>query len=210
MFMTEIEKKMLKGTTTVGVTFSHGVVIAADKRATYGNFIAAKEVEKIHMIDDKMAMSIAGGVGDAQTLLRYIKAELELYKYSNGGSMNVQGAATLLANILQGNKYFPYLVQLIVAGVDEKPRIFDLDPFGGLLEEKYVSTGSGSVVAYGILDEMYKDGLTENEAIRVAAKAVAAAMKRDNATGEGIDLISITADKVKRLTKEQVQTHLNG
>lgn len=208
--MSDEEKKILKGTTTVGVTFSNGIVIAADKRATYGSFIASKEVEKIHMIDDKMAMSIAGGVGDAQTLVRFIKAEVELYKYSNGENMTVQGAATLLANILQGNKYFPYLVQLIVAGVDEKPRIFDLDPFGGLMEEKYVSTGSGSVVAYGILDEYFKEGLSENEAIKVAAKAVAAAMKRDNATGEGIDLITITGDKVKRLTKDQVQTFLNG
>ncbi len=208
--MSDEEKKMLKGTTTVGITFNGGVVVAADKRATYGTFIAAKEVEKVHMIDEKMAMSIAGGVGDAQTLLRFIKAEIELYKYMNGQNMTVQGAATLLSNILQGNKYFPYMVQLIVAGIDEKPRIFDLDPFGGLLEEKYVSTGSGSVVAYGILDEMFKENMSENDAIRVAAKAVAAAMKRDNATGEGIDLLLITSDKVKRLTKDQVQTYLNG
>jgi proteasome beta subunit len=210
MKMSDEEKKILKGTTTVGLTFNNGVILAADKRATYGTFIAAKDVEKIHMIDDKMAMSIAGGVGDAQSLVRFIKAEVELYKYTNGENMTVQGAATLLANILQGNKYFPYLVQLIIAGVDEKPRIFDLDPFGGLLEEKYVSTGSGSVVAYGILDEMYKDNLSENEAIKVAGKAVAAAMKRDNATGEGIDMILISGDKVKRLTKDQVQTYLTG
>ncbi|MEK6953582.1 MAG: archaeal proteasome endopeptidase complex subunit beta [Candidatus Micrarchaeota archaeon] len=208
--MSDEEKKIFKGTTTVGVSFNGGVVVAADKRATFGSFIASKDVEKITMIDDRMAMTIAGGVGDAQALVRFIKAEVDLYKYTNGQNMTVQGAATLLANILQGNKYFPYLVQLIIAGVDEKPRIFDLDPFGGLMEEKYVSTGSGSVVAYGILDDMFKDGLTENEAIKIAAKAVAAAMKRDSATGEGIDLISITSDKVKRLTKDQVLTVLNG
>ncbi|MBI5224590.1 archaeal proteasome endopeptidase complex subunit beta [Candidatus Micrarchaeota archaeon] len=208
--MSDESMKVLKGTTTVSLSFNGGIVIAADKRATYGTFIAAKEVEKVHMIDDKMAMSIAGGVGDAQSLLRFIKAEIELYKYTNGQNMPVQGAATLLANILQGNKYFPYLVQLIVAGVDDKPRIYDLDPFGGLIEEKYVSTGSGSVVAYGILDEFYKDNLGENDAIRIAAKAVAAAMRRDSATGEGIDLILITQDKVKRLTKDQLQTFLNG
>ncbi|MEK6843466.1 MAG: archaeal proteasome endopeptidase complex subunit beta [Candidatus Micrarchaeota archaeon] len=208
--MSDESMKVLKGTTTVSLAFNGGIVIAADKRATYGTFIAAKEVEKVHMIDDHMAMSIAGGVGDAQSLLRFIKAEIELYKYTNGQNMPVQGAATLLANILQGNKYFPYLVQLIVAGVDDKPRIYDLDPFGGLIEEKYVSTGSGSVVAYGILDEFYKDNLGENDAIKIAAKAVAAAMRRDSATGEGIDLILITADKVKRLTKDQLQTFLNG
>ncbi|MFH1200420.1 MAG: proteasome subunit beta, partial [Candidatus Micrarchaeota archaeon] len=149
------EIKPMKGTTTVGVTFKDGVVIAADKRATMGTFIAAKGVEKIALIDDSLALTIAGGVGDAQQLVRWLRAESELYKYGNGKSMTVQGAATLLANILQGNKYYPYLVQLIVAGFDSKPRLFDLDPFGGLLEEKYVSTGSGSVVAYGVLDEFF-------------------------------------------------------
>ena len=138
----DIEKEKLKGTTTVGVTFRDGVILAADKRATYGTFIAAKDVDKIQVIGPNMAMTIAGGVGDAQTLVRLIKAELELYKYSQGERMTVQGAATLLANVLQGNKYFPYLVQLIIAGFDSAPQLFDLDPFGGLIKEKYNSTGS--------------------------------------------------------------------
>jgi len=205
--MDEAQKpKYMKGTTTVGMVFDGGVVIAADKRATMGTFIASKDVEKIHMIDDRMAITMAGGVGDAQSLVRMIKAELEIYKYTNGVSMTVNGTATLLANVLQGNKYYPYLVQLIVGGYDKSPRIFDLDPFGGLMEEKYVSTGSGSVVAYGILDEMYKDGMSEQEAMKVAAKAINAAMKRDNATGEGIDLITISKDRVRRLSKEEVNT----
>ena len=198
------EKNILKGTTTTALVFKDGLAIAADKRAVMGTFIAAKEVEKVHMIDDKMAMSIAGSVGDAQALVRYVKAEIDLYKFSNGVALTVQGTATLLANILQGSKYFPYIVQLIVAGYDSKPRIFDLDPFGGLLEERYVSTGSGSVVAYGILDEMFKENLGEAEAVKIAVKSVNAAMKRDNATGEGIDLVSITSDRVKRYSKEQV------
>lgn len=200
--------KPLKGTTTVGIAFKDGVVIAADKRATMGTFIAAKTVEKIALVDDQLAVTIAGGVGDAQNLVRWLKAEAELYKYGNGRAMTVQGAATLLANILQGSKYFPYLVQLVIAGYDSKPRLFDLDPFGGLLEEKYVSTGSGSVVAYGILDDAYKEDMGEEEAVKIAAKAVNAAMKRDNATGEGIDLLVITKSKAKRLSPEQVNALL--
>ncbi len=199
------EKKFLKGTTTVGITFPHGVVIAADKRATMGTFIAAKEVEKIFAVDERTAMTIAGGVGDAQNLVRWLKAELELYKYTNGHAMPVQGAATLMANILQGNKYFPYLVQLIVAGYDEAPHLYDLDPLGGLLEERYTSTGSGSVVAYGLLDEHYRDNLSEEEAVKLAAKSVYAAMKRDNATGEAVDVMLITKQKLERLAPERVQ-----
>ncbi|MFH0973682.1 MAG: archaeal proteasome endopeptidase complex subunit beta [Candidatus Micrarchaeota archaeon] len=202
--MTETEKTFLKGTTTVGITFNGGVVLAADKRATMETFIAAKEVDKIHVIGDKIAMTLAGSVGDAQALVRMMRAEIELYKYSKGSDITVSGAATLLANVLQGNKYYPYLVQLIIAGFDEKPRLFDLDPLGGLLPEKYVSTGSGSITAYGLLDENYKEGMAEGEAVRLAAKAVAAAMKRDNATGEGIDVVVITGKGSRRILKNEV------
>lgn len=201
----EWEQQKLKGTTTVGITFKDGVILAADKRATYGSFIAAKDVDKVHVVSDNMAMTIAGGVGDAQTLVRITKAELELYKYSNGENMTVQGAATLLANILQGNKYYPYLVQLIVGGYDSSPRLFDLDPFGGLIPERYTSTGSGSVVAYGLLDEHFKEGMTRDEAIKLAVKAVSAAIKRDSATGEYVDVVCITKNETKRYTKEEVK-----
>jgi proteasome beta subunit len=201
--MSETEKKFLKGTTTVGVTFNGGVVLAADKRAVMETFIAAKEVDKIHLIGDKIALTLAGSVGDAQSLVRMMRAEIELYKYSKGSDITVAGAATLLANILQGNKYFPYLVQLILAGYDDKPRLFDLDPLGGLLPERYVATGSGSITAYGLLDENFRDGLNESDAVRLAAKAVAAAMKRDNATGEGIDVVVITRSGARRIPKSE-------
>ncbi|MFQ5405543.1 MAG: archaeal proteasome endopeptidase complex subunit beta [Candidatus Micrarchaeia archaeon] len=204
------EKKIMKGTTTVGIVFDNGVVLAADKRATMGTFIAAKDVEKIQPVSDRLALTMAGSVGDAQQLARVLKAEAELYKYSRGRELTVQGASTLLANVLQGNKFFPYLVQIIVAGVDSKPRLFDLDPFGGLLEENYVSTGSGSVVAYGVLDEHFKKSMNEEDALRLAAKAVNAAMKRDNATGEGIDLVAITQNGLKRVPKDQVDQKINS
>ncbi len=204
----EIEKKILKGTTTVGVTFDGGVVVAADKRATMGTFIANKGVDKIHLVSDRVALTIAGGVGDAQSLVRILRAELELYKYNKGSPLSVEGAATLLSNILQGNKYFPYFVQLIVAGYDSQPRLFDLDIFGGMLPDKYVSTGSGSVVAYGILDDYYTDGIKKDDAVSLAVRAVNAAMKRDNATGEGIDVLVLTKDGAKRLPQGEVNALL--
>jgi proteasome beta subunit len=192
----------LKGTTTVGVVFDKGVILAADKRATMGYFIAAKDTDKVLAVSDKMAITIAGGTGDAQSLVRLLRAELELYKYSRGSPLTVEGAATMLANILQGNKYFPYFVQLILGGYDTAPRLFDLDLVGGLISEKYTSTGSGSPVAFGLLDEFYKDGMQKDEAMRLAVKAVNAAMKRDTPTGEGVDLVCITKDGMKRYSRE--------
>ncbi|MFA6329563.1 MAG: archaeal proteasome endopeptidase complex subunit beta [Candidatus Micrarchaeia archaeon] len=199
------EPKPLKGTTTVGIVFDKGVVLAADKRATMGTFIAAKEVQKIHLIADRMALTMAGGVGDAQQLARLLRAELELYRHGRRAPMTVQGAATLLSNILQGSKYFPYYVQMIIAGVDTKPKLYDLDPFGGLLEENYVSTGSGSVVAYGVLDEDFRKDMNQEEATRVAARAVSAAMRRDSATGEGVDVLVITKDSAKFVSPADVK-----
>lgn len=198
------EPKFRKGTTTVGLVFKDGVVVAADKRATMGNLIQSKTVEKILPIGEKIVLTIAGSVGDAQSLSRIIRAELELYKYSKGASISMQSAATLLANILQGNKYFPYYVGIIMAGFDSAPHVFDFDPVGGLLEHKYVSTGSGSVTAYGVLDEHYKEGMTLEEASKLAARAVSAAMKRDVFTGEGIDVMYVTEKETRRLSPQEV------
>ncbi|MBI5636289.1 archaeal proteasome endopeptidase complex subunit beta [Candidatus Micrarchaeota archaeon] len=196
---------VLKGTTTVGLIFSDGVVLAADKRATMGNFIAIKDIDKILMVSDRIAFTTAGGVGDAQQLVRVMRAELELYLHQTGEPLSVKGASTLLANILQGNKYFPYLVQIIVGGVDKQPRIFSLDPVGGLNDEtKYVSTGSGSVTAYGVLDAGFKAGLSKSEAVKLAASAVSGAMKRDSASGEAVDVVVITASGVERIAPADV------
>lgn len=208
--MADLEKEIMKGTTTVGITFNGGVVLAADKRATMGTFIAAKDVEKIHFLGDKVALTIAGGVGDAQSLVRLMRAELELYKYGKGRELTIKGAGTLLSNVLQGNKYYPYFVQLIIAGYDTQPRLFDLDLTGGLLSEEYVSTGSGSVVAYGLLDAGFKKNMKEDDAVKLAVKAVYAAMKRDNATGEGVDAIVITKNGGKRISPAETKAIAEG
>jgi len=202
----DAKKKILHtGTTTVGVACSDGIIMASDKRATMGYFIANKDIQKIHQIDDYLSMTIAGGVGDAQALIRMMKAEANLYKFKHGHNMNVKAAASLLSNILHNYRFYPFYVQLLIGGVDEKPEVYSLDAMGGLSEEKYVSTGSGSPVAYGLLEEMYKENGTVKDNLRAAAKAIAAAMKRDAATGESVDLITITKAGFKRYEKSEVE-----
>lgn len=197
-----------KGTTTVALVGTDGVVMAADMRASMGYLIANKEAEKVNVIDDHLAMTIAGSVGDAQTLIRWMKAETSIYKMNNGKGMPIKSAATLLANILQGNKYYPFMVQLILGGYDyeEGPTIFSLDAIGGVTTEKYTSTGSGSPIAYGLLESQYKEGLTVKELLPIAVNAIAVAMKRDIATGDGINLISISKNGYVQYSKEQIQS----
>ncbi len=208
----EKNETLKTGTTTVGILAKDAVILAADKRATMGYMVANKHVEKIVKINDYIAMTTAGSVGDAQTLARYLRAELELYENISNRKPSVKAAATLLANILfQGRMSFlPYYVQLILAGYDSKPRLFSLDAGGSVLEENYTSTGSGSPFAYGVLEDNFKENLSKDEAIKIAVKAVSAATKRDVFSGEGIDVWIINKKGIKKLTKEEVNKVLKG
>lgn len=192
------------GTTTIGLVCKDGIVLASDRRATMGYFIASKDIDKIYPVSDRIAMTIAGSVGDAQTLIRWMTAELKLYQLKHEKPATVEAAATLLANILTQYKFFPFFVQLLIGGVDERPRLFSVDMLGGITEEKYTSTGSGSPIAFGVLEELYRAEKDVESNLPIAAKAVAAAMKRDAASGERVDLVVVSKGGFKRLDKEDV------
>ena len=194
------------GTTTVGIICRDGAVLAAEKKSTLGYLVASKDSEKILPVEDHLALTIAGYSGDAQALARYLRAELKLFSIQNGRKITVKGAATLLANILQGGRwsYLPYMVQLILGGFDEKPCIFSLDALGSIEEEKkFFSTGSGSPMALGVLEDGYKEGLSVEEGAKIALRAITAAIERDiGSGGKGIDIALITKSGVKITTHE--------
>jgi proteasome beta subunit len=193
------------GTTTVGLVAKEGVVLASDRRATMGYLIASKDIDKIYPVSDRIAMTIAGSVGDAQTLVRWMTAELKLYELRHEKPPTVEAAASLLANILSQYKFFPFFVQLLIGGVDEKPRLFSVDMLGGVTEEDMTATGSGSPIAYGVLEEMYKESHNVSENVLIAAKAVSAAMKRDAASGERIDVVIVSKAGFRRMEKHDVK-----
>ncbi|UZE92633.1 MAG: archaeal proteasome endopeptidase complex subunit beta [Methanosarcinales archaeon] len=195
-----------KGTTTVGLVCGNGVVLASEKRATMGTFIASRDAKKIYQVDDRIGMTTAGAVGDAQVLARIITIEAKLYKIRRGEPMAVGAVSTLLSNILSTQRYFPYMTQLIIGGVDTKgSRLFSLDPLGGQIEEtKVVATGSGSPIAYGILEDRYKDDMSLDEGVNLAIRALHAAIKRDAASGDGIEVVTITPDKYRVLGEEEL------
>ena len=182
-------KKYMKGTTTVGIVCSDGVIVGADSRATMDTFIASTEARKVWMIDQNLAMTIAGAVGDAQEIIRILKIQNEIYKMNENRPMSPKSAATLLSIILQEKKMMPFYVQLIVAGVDgDDGYVYNLDALGGFTEEKFTSTGSGSLTALGYLEEAYKPGITVKDGVKLAAKALGIAMRRDSATGNNITI----------------------
>jgi len=183
-----------KGTTTIGIVCKDGVILGTEKRATMGNLIASRDTKKIYRIADKIALTTAGSVADAQRIARIVSVELRLYELQRKVPMSIKAVSTLISNVLWESRYFPYLIQLIIGGVDSTgPRIFSLDPLGGLLEErKIVATGSGSPVAYGVLEDRYEEEMDTEAGEELAIRALKAAMKRDSASGDGIDIVKIT------------------
>ena len=200
--------KYLKGTTTVGVVCTDGIVLASEQRATMGHFIASKTAKKVYQIDDLVGMTTAGSVGDAQQLVRLVSVESQLYKMRRNESMTIKGIATLMSNFLNANRYYPMMVQLLIGGVDKNgPAIYSLDPMGGSIEETRISaTGSRSPMAYGVLEDQYREDIAVKEGLDLAIRAIHNATKRDSASGENIDVVVITKEAFKRLDPEEVKS----
>ena len=200
----EIMDQLKKGTTTVGLICKDSVVLASEKRATMGSFIASKAARKIYQVDDRMGLTTAGIVGDAQTLVRLVSVEARLYKTRRQEPMTVKAMTTLLSNVLNGQRMFPYLVQLLVGGIDRNgAHIYSVDPFGGNTDEREIAaTGSGSPIAYGVLEDKYSADMPLEEGVALATQALRSAMKRDSASGEEIEIVTITKDMYKETGEE--------
>lgn len=196
-----------KGTTTVGLVCHNGVVLATERRATMGHFIASKDARKVYQIDDLVAMTTAGSVGDAQRLVKWMQVESKLYKMRRQEPMTVKGTVSLLANILNSSRFYPFFVQLLVGGVDKNGAgVYSLDAVGGIIEEKKaVATGSGSPIAYGVLEDRYVENMPVEEGIELAVRALHNAMKRDSASGDGIDVVKITSEGYIEVEETEVK-----
>src|ERR687884_1458809 len=199
-----IAEQIKKGTTTCAISCADGVVLAADTRASAGYFIADRHVMKIQKVDNHLGMTIAGGVADAQNLVDTMRYNSNIYRLTRKEPIPISSAARLCSNILFNQRYFPYYVQIIVAGYDNKAggQIYNIDLFGSMTSEKFISTGSGSPVAYGYLESEFKDNLSVNESYKIAMHAIAAAIRRNAGTGDNINAVIIDKDGYRELSKE--------
>ena len=196
-----IENTMLKGTTTVGMVCKDGVVLATDTRVTAGGYIAHRQGKKVYQIDKHLGMTIAGVVADAQDIVEVLKANTRIFQLEKDRPMPVSAATRLTANML-----FQYrgalMVQALVGGVDDTgPHLFSIDPLGSVSEESCIATGSGSPVAYGVIESQFHEGLTVQEGIVVAAQAIFSAMKRNAYTGDSFAVVVIDESGYRELTE---------
>lgn len=207
-----VENKELKtGTTTVGLVCKDGVVLASDKRATSGHLISYKKFEKIIPITDKVAVTVAGTVSDVQLLTKLIKAELKLKEIRTGRETNVREAANLLANMVYNNirklSLIPGISHFLIGGTDhEGLHLYDLAPDGSIVKvDDFVSSGSGSVMAYGVLETLYKEDMSAEEGVKLAVKCINAALQRDSASGDGCVVMKITKDGVEKVMSKEIK-----
>ena len=183
------------GTTTVGIKVKDGVVLAADTQASLDHMVETLNIKKIVPITDRIAITTAGSVGDVQALARMLEAEARYYRFTWNREMNTRAMANLLSNILNENKWFPYMVQIIIGGYVDEPTLANLDPLGGLVFDDYTATGSGSPFAIAVLEEGFKKDMSVEEAKELAVRAVKTAGKRDVYTGDRkVQVVVITKD----------------
>lgn len=207
-----LAERLRTGTTTVGIVCKDGIVLAADRRASMGYLVASKSFKKVYKITPNMAMTMAGSVGDAQMMVRLLRAEMKLYELAEK-KVTTKAAATLLANILRSayKSFVPELVQLMLGGFDERgPQLYSLDPIGSVTpEDEYSFSGSGSPVAVGVLEDSYRRGMSVEDGAELAARALRAARERDIATGpKGMDIVTITKRGVYFLSEEKIAKFL--
>jgi proteasome beta subunit len=189
------DEQMKTGTTTVGLSTEQGVVLATDMRASLGRMVSSKDVQKVERIHPRGALTIAGSVSAAQSLIRNLRAETSLYETRRGKDMSMQALSTIVSNFLRSGAFF--IVQPILGGVDDEgTHVYSIDALGGMSEEDYTVTGSGSQYALGVLEQKYEEGMSVDGAKSVAAEAIDSAVERDLASGNGINVATVTDDGV--------------
>ena len=205
-----VEEKILHGTTTVGIKATDGVVLCADMRASAGYFIANNNTMKIQQIDDHAGMTMAGGVADAQNITDILRYHANLHRIQKNEPIPIKSLTRLTSLIFHQNRGYPFMADILVGGYDKNgPALYNIDMFGSVEEKTYVTTGSGSPVAYGLLEEEYRDDLNVQDAKVIALRAVKAAITRNIGTGDGINVSIIDKDGFRLLTKEQKKAIIN-
>lgn len=192
----------MPGATAVGITFEDGVVFASDKRIAFGNFLVSKSTKKTFPITPKVGAACAGLVADMQILSLQISALAKIRHMEIKRDIPPNTVAKMMSNMMYERRYFPLLTQVIVGGVVDKPVMYTLDPLGSVLPDEYAAVGTGAETALGVLDPRFEKGMKRDDAADLARHAVKAAAQRDSASGDGLDMMIITADGATESTEK--------
>jgi proteasome beta subunit len=187
--------QFMPGATAVGISFDNGVVLASEKRVSYGNFVVNKNTKKTFPVTDQVGAACAGMIADMQILVRQVGALAKIRKLETRRSVPPNSIAKMMSVIMFERRFFPLLTQVIVGGIDNKPQIYTLDPLGSVLPDDYAAVGSGAEMALGVMDGEYRANMSEQGAKELAVKAIKSSIQRDSASGDGIDILSVTQNR---------------
>ena len=183
--------EFMPGATVVGISYDGGVVLAAEKRVSFGNFVVNKNIKKTFPVTERVGAACAGMVADMQVLVRQVEALAKIRKLETRRNVPPNSIAKLMSVIMFERRYFPLLTQVIVGGISSKSEIYTLDPLGSVLPDEYAAVGTGAEMALGIMDAEYKPKMTEADAKNLAVRAIKSAIQRDASSGDGIDILLI-------------------
>jgi proteasome beta subunit len=184
--------EFMPGATVVGISYNGGVILAADKRVSFGNFVVNKNIKKTFSVTDHVGAACAGMVADMQVLVRQVEALAKIRKLETRRNVPPNSIAKLMSVIMFERRYFPLLTQVIVGGINEKPEIYTLDPLGSVLPDDYAAVGTGAEGALGIMDAEFKPNMSEEAVTELASRAIRSATQRDAASGDGMDILYVT------------------
>ena len=198
--MTEQEQSQylfIPGATTIGVVCSDGVILASEKRVSYGYLIVSRVGKKVFKVTDRIGAACAGLVSDMQILIREVEAYANLFRLDANRPISVKSAAKVMSNLLFSRRLFPLITQTIVGGMDEEgTSLYVLDVLGSVIPDKYAAVGSGAEIAIGLLEQGYKENMTLKEAKDLVTRAIKSAIARDVMSGDGVDFLTITSEGI--------------
>lgn len=194
--------QFMPGATAVGITYNNGVLLASERRISYGNFIVNKNTKKTFTVTDHVGAACAGMVADMDVLVRQVSALSKIRRLETKRDVQPNSVAKLMSVVMFERRYFPLLTQVIVGGITTKPEIYTLDPLGSVLPDKYAAVGTGAEMALGVMDADYSESLDEEKATALALRSIRSSIQRDSASGDGIDVLIINKEGKKELSQK--------
>jgi proteasome beta subunit len=185
----------IPGATTIGLVCSEGVILASEKRVSYGYMVMSHVGKKVFKVAERIGAACAGLVSDMQMLIREVEAYANLFRLDANRPITVKSTAKLMSSLLFARRLYPLITQTIVGGVDDEgSSIYVLDVLGSVIPDKYAAVGSGAEIAYGLLEEGYKENMSMDDAKDLIIRAMKSAISRDVMSGDGIDFLIITKE----------------
>ncbi|MCK5669807.1 archaeal proteasome endopeptidase complex subunit beta [Candidatus Bathyarchaeota archaeon] len=191
----------IQGATTVGLICSDGVVLASEKRVSYGRLVASTRGKKVFKLTDNIGLAFAGLMSDMQALVREVSAYANLFRLEKNRPISTKALSKLISNMLFNRRMMPLLMETVVGGYDANgPSLYSLDLAGSLIPDVFLAAGSGAQIAIGVLEADYKEDMTCEEGAELAKKAIKSAIARDAISGDGIDILIFRASGAEEQT----------